>query len=305
VEVQFNPATLKVNLANTLGQPPRGGSSRAAQYVDKSSSTLSVELIFDTTYIDRSAEDAYRDRAALAGRKLARIEAGSDVRLLTRRIAERFLKPVAEGQRMKAPSRCLFQWGAFEFLGLVQSVDETLDFFSPEGIPLRSTVALKLSEDRYQFRSIPKTPAERANPQLSATSATNQPVPDPSKNNQPVPGASKGPGNWRDIALYNGIESPRLPTEPQLAVPRAEALSVRLSGSLAGGLSASVSPMPTAPGFAFGASGRLGTGIAGAFPGSAGGQAASGSAIASASASASATGAATARASARAGVGFD
>ena len=51
VDVQFNPVTLRVNLSNTLKANQSQGNSRAAQFVDKSSSTLTVELIFDTTYI--------------------------------------------------------------------------------------------------------------------------------------------------------------------------------------------------------------------------------------------------------------
>ncbi len=52
IDVQFNPATLRVTLSNTLKADNRagsGGSGAAAQYIDKSESTLAVELVFDTT----------------------------------------------------------------------------------------------------------------------------------------------------------------------------------------------------------------------------------------------------------------
>ena len=55
-----------------------------------------------------------------------RIEQGSDVRLQTKKIADKFIKPVESGNQMQAPSRVLFQWGSFEFIGMVQTYDETL-----------------------------------------------------------------------------------------------------------------------------------------------------------------------------------
>ena len=51
IQVQFNPATLRLNLSNTLHANSgggRGGRRPAAQYVDKSESSLTVELVFDT-----------------------------------------------------------------------------------------------------------------------------------------------------------------------------------------------------------------------------------------------------------------
>jgi hypothetical protein len=246
IEVQFNPATLKVSLSNTLKESETSGSSRAAQFVDKSSSTLSVELVFDTTWIDEATAGVYRERASAEGLSLEPVEAGSDVRKLTGRIAEMFIKPVGEGEQMQAPRRCLFQWGAFEFLGMVQSFDETLDFFSPEGQPLRATVGLKLAESRYQFRSRELARAQRDTPSFATSGSA-----DPAAPAATLAGPGKGGAaqrDWRSTALFNGLESPRLAGGVALAVP---------------GVSASAAATPA--GFRFGASGGLGTGIQGAF----------------------------------------
>lgn len=287
VDVQFNPSTLKVSLSNTLKENKRNGNSRSAQFVDKSSSSLTVELIFDTTYIDASADEVYRTRASEEGRSREAIEAGSDVRLVTKRIADAFIKPVSSGNKLKAPSRCLFQWGAFEFLGMIQSFQETLDFFSPKGRPLRATIALQLTEDRYQFRNAQAAAEEQRTPTLTSTGNTEND--DPNQNTSPVPGDSgNGPGNWRDTALFNGIESPRLPSASILAVPKISAsASIGVSGGIGasvsarvgiqGSISASASATAgvggsvkasinvTPPAFKFGASTSLGTGIEGAF----------------------------------------
>lgn len=304
VDVQFNPASLKVSLSNTLKENARNGNSRSAQFVDKSSSNLTIELVFDTTFIDSANTGGGDQAASSAGsnsRSAPAIEQGSDVRLQTKKIADTFIKPVAEGDKLKAPKRCLFQWGAFEFLGLVQSFDETLDFFSPEGRPLRATVALKLSEDRYQFRNRDVEQAARNTPSLSSTGAG------------PVPGGSgDGAGNWRDTSMFNGIEAPRMPSLSALAVPKLSIdASLGISGGagfgvgagvdIAGGVSFNVSASvsatagvggglagggatvggsaankgsakaakqpvpPPSPAFKFGHSGSLGTGIEGAF----------------------------------------
>lgn len=265
VDVQFNPSSLKVSLSNTLKENKRNGNSRAAQYVDKSSSSLTIELFFDTTLGD------------------ADIAEGSDVRLLTKRIADKFIKPVASGNRKLAPKRCLFQWGAFEFLGLVASFEETLDFFSPEGRPLRASVALSLKEDRYQFRNKHVDQAARKTPTLTSTGNANSNNdnnnPDgnganrPNQNSSPVPGGSNNkPGNWRDTALFNGVENPRLPSASVLAVPKLSAgasigLNAGIKTSIATSLGASVSvgTKSSGPAFNFGSSASLGTGIAGAF----------------------------------------
>lgn len=258
VDVQFNPVSLKVTLSNTLKENERSGSSRAAQFVDKSSSSLAVELLFDTTYINADEGESHND-----------IEQGSDVRDQTKKIAERFVQPVEAGEEMEAPKRCLFQWGSFEFVGMVENYEETLDYFSKEGRPLRAKVVLKLKEDRYQFRqrSDGVTPAQQDTPTLSSTGNNDT---GSSQHTNPVPGGSKGAGNWRDTALYNGIENPRLPGASMLAVPKVSA-SGSISTKAGGGLGVRSSFGAQPPAFSFGASANLGTRVEGAF--SAGGNA--------------------------------
>jgi hypothetical protein len=242
VDVQFNPVTLKVNLANTLKANPTSSNTRATQFVDKSSSSLTVELVFDTTWIE-----------AAAGGAPGAIEQGSDVRVQTRKIADAFLKPVEAGGKMQAPSRVLFQWGSFEFVGMVQSYDETLDFFSPKGRPLRATVALKLSEDRYQFRSNDSAEQDmEQTPTLAFTgggaegggSGAGNGAPAPNQSASPVPGTSDGPGSWRENALFNGVESPRLPAMASLALPQvglAASVGASFSATFNAGFSAAAS----------------------------------------------------------------
>jgi hypothetical protein len=142
----------------------------------------------------------------------------------------------------------------------MQSFDETLDFFSPEGTPLRATVALKLSEDRYQFRQGQARKSDRETPTLGSSGGGG--VGDANKQ------AGKDERAWRDTALYNGLESPRIGAGVGVSVPGASlSASVGASAGISAGLGVGASAKAdiAPPGFSFGASASLGTSIPGAF----------------------------------------
>jgi len=226
IEVQFNPSTLKVTLSNSLKADNKGGSggsNNAAQFIEKSESSLSIELLFDTTI------------------KWKAVEANSDVRIQTKRLAEQFMQPQdPKSKRPKAPKRCRFQWGRFQFTGMVSSYSETLDFFSPEGIPLRATLALTLKEDRYQFDMDEKTQAAtRAMPtfasggnNISAAQATQA--------------AGGNPRDWRSLADANNLENPRSTPANGVSVPPNDLLKPLIhpfeKGGLGGNLEAANIP---------------------------------------------------------------
>lgn len=202
IEVQFNPATLKVTLSNSLKADNKGGGSgskNAAQFVEKSESSLSIELLFDTTI------------------KWKAVEANSDVRIQTKRIAEQFMQPQdPKSKRPKAPKRCRFQWGRFQFTGMVSSYSETLDFFAPEGIPLRATLALTLKEDRYQFDMDEKSPAAAARAMPTFASGGNN-----VSAAQATQAAGGNPRDWRTLANANDLENPRSTPASGVSVPPA------------------------------------------------------------------------------------
>lgn len=209
IVVQFNPATLRVTLSNTLRADNHGGgTSAAAQYVGKGESNLAVELLFDTTvsHLEEVLDADGKTRKTSA-------EANSDVRKLTQRIAETFMNPQNNGSKGKgAPVRCRFQWGSFNFTGMVASYNETLDFFAPEGIPLRATLALTFKEDSYQFGIDELAAAKR-----------NMPTFAPGGEDITTDQASRKAGgesrDWRDVARFNGLENPRFTPTGGLSVP--------------------------------------------------------------------------------------
>lgn len=187
VEVHFNPQTLKLKFANQNagGDQPNGAS---AQNVGNLTSDLSVELLFDTT------------------------EEGSDVRELTKKVAY-FIMP-KEGEANRTPPRTRFQWGSLVFEGIADALEETLDYFSAEGVPLRATLSLTLKSDNIVFlidkiqgngRS-PATPAEG----IGATTPLQSARPGDSVTS--LAGRAGLSANWKAIAAANNIDDPlRLP----------------------------------------------------------------------------------------------
>ena len=254
--VQFNPETLKVTLSNNLNADNQGGSSGgpAAQYIEKSESSLSVELLFDTTAA-ATHHAALTHNCANGGDTQTPSGSGSDggevmdVRSQTKCIADKFMKSPDDPEtidRPAAPSRCRFQWGAFVFVGMVSSYNETLEYFSPEGIPLRAKLSLSLKEDRYQFEQLDVVAAQREQPTLSPAADS---LP------QTLANQKKDPKSWRDTALFNGIENPRLGLSLEVSLPKVE-----LKASAGVSVSASLGV-----GFKAGASASLGTSVPGAF----------------------------------------
>ncbi len=72
---------------------------------------------------------------------------GKNVRAKTQ-VLEKMVKSVIKEQ----PPLVRFQWGDLLFRGTMQSVTETIDLFSEDGVPLRSTVSLSLTGNREEQR---------------------------------------------------------------------------------------------------------------------------------------------------------
>jgi hypothetical protein len=187
VAVQFNPESLKVTLSNQkAGGDQRGGS--ATQYVGQGTSKLSFELWFDVT----AAEP---DNQTL-----------NDVRELTKKVAH-FIKPKKEGDKHIAPG-VRFAWGTFWFDGTMDSLNETLEFFSSDGRPLRAQLSISLSQQEIQFNI-----GRQSSPNLGTTPPGTRPQ-RPTREGDTVQGIAGENGRqdqWQDDARRNNIEQPRRP----------------------------------------------------------------------------------------------
>lgn len=151
VEVHFNPVSLQVEITNSTS--PQSGSGSTTQTATQSSAKLGLDLLFDTTHT------------------------GEDVRTITRRLRAAVRSPDATGTQSAessaafTPPTLRFEWGTFTFTGISDSYRETLDFFSPEGVPLRSSVALALKEQPNEFSALERDNPAAANASRARSSA--------------------------------------------------------------------------------------------------------------------------------------
>lgn len=208
-KLQFNPESLKVSFANQIQTPAGAGDQSGTpsrQFVGAGTTKLSLAVYFDASAPVPEGESPV-----------------DDVRKLTQKVAY-FITPQAEGKQFIPPA-VRFVWGSFQFDGIMDGLDENLEFFSPEGKPLRASMTLSLSQQRitkFSFRDTggggmpgtgggSPTPGTRPLAEASA-GATVQGL-----------AASAGlGGNWQGIASANGIENPR-------RLPRGQFLDLNLS----------------------------------------------------------------------------
>jgi contractile injection system tube protein len=115
------------------------------------STRIAVQFNPETLHVSYAA--ALADAAAASARTTLRLQLwfdvsddpSGDVRELTARIIA----------FMSSRSRVRFTWGTFQFVGILETLDETLEFFSPDGRPLRANVALVLSSEEIQLCRVP------------------------------------------------------------------------------------------------------------------------------------------------------
>lgn len=190
ISVQFNPESLKVAYSNkSAGGDQRGGS--AVQFVGSGTTKLSLDLWFDVNAPE--PDRALRDGTAV-----------DDVRLLTEQVVA-FIDPKPSDEDDKyIPPGMRFLWGSFLFDGVVDSINESLDFFSEQGKPLRARVSVALSQQKIQFQF---TPSGQGTGESPATEAQT-----PVRDGDSVQQAAAREGRqdeWQDIANANDVENPR------------------------------------------------------------------------------------------------
>ncbi|MEM7021587.1 MAG: hypothetical protein AAF637_03245 [Pseudomonadota bacterium] len=283
--VDFNPETLKVSITNAMQANRRRRKKEPPQFVTDSTAKLSVELVFDTTTI------------------------GLDVREITSEIAQ-MMKPKgsARQQRKKKgiPAIVIFEWGTFLFEGYIDSFNETLDFFAAEGVPLRSTVSLSITEQDDPFREVRGGDLADVGLFDDAFPTTEPPV--PLGNDRSIDDLaleSGDPSAASRIAVENGVENRRFPEVGEVALPGGDARSPPAFASAAPGASSPVSASAASGtsgiGAASGGASAPGSGAVGA--GASFGAAAGASLSAGVSGSASASAALGAGGSVGAGIG--
>lgn len=186
--VDFNPATLRLTYNNQFGD------GKPYSHARETVAKLDVELLFDTTEYGVTVMDSL-SRLATMTRSDAVAPAEPSSRTPS---APSGKVPVIE-----------FHWAGKVFEGVVESMVQTIEYWSLEGIPMRATVQLSLKEtsktdpvldmaasepDPAAFAYTPVTKAREALSVKPATDAASE---------------AGNPKAARSIAAFNGLESMR------------------------------------------------------------------------------------------------
>jgi hypothetical protein len=225
VTVQFNPDSLKVSFANQIATPEGAGSQKGTAgilQVGAGTTKLTLQLWFDVTRLADGQAPA------------------KDVRELTKQVSFFITPKLQPGKEPKyIPPATRFLWGTFHFDGIMDSVEETLDYWSNDGKPLRANMSVSMSQQKIEAFNIANRQAGPAQQvaQLVASGgfAGGQP-PGTAPLAQAAAGVSlqgladaSGIGDWQSIATANGIENPRLLAPGQLVNLNPVSVSVNLS----------------------------------------------------------------------------
>ncbi len=201
IPVHFNPETLDITYTNTV---QRGNRNQPAQVVNETTAKLSMELVYDTSL------------------------RGTDVRQDTHKIA-RLMDPAQQTPRrrnaaeVKVPAIVIFRWGTIMFEGYIDSYKEKVEFFSPEGVPLRAVVTLSLTQQQRSFSPVPGGGGPQTGRQNgNRTPGGNDPVRRLAANESLTETADDlGDARAaRELARTNGVENMRHPEVDAIVVSR-------------------------------------------------------------------------------------
>jgi hypothetical protein len=160
--------------------------------VGAGTTSLSLELWFDATRPLPNGEKA---------------EDG-DVRKLTEKVAY-FITPQEEVEENKwKPAGVRFLWGTFMFDGVMDSLQENLEFFSEDGKPLRARLSISISSQLIQFQFN----RSNENGNGGQTGNAGQQPHEPAREGDTMQGIAGRAGKasqWKGMARENGIENPR------------------------------------------------------------------------------------------------
>jgi Contractile injection system tube protein/LysM domain len=217
--VDFDPKSLELSYATTgmaagKAKTASGTWNKTPAQQTGQSAKLSVTLLFDTTATDGVSVQTETDALVL-------LTLPHDLS--------------AQGPKRRVVQ---FQWGSFLFYGCVESMTQTIDFFSDSGVPLRASVQLSIGQV-----GPPDTPSDPGGPSPSVSFGSNAGPAAPAASGPSAPSATSppaGPGalsaagttpltlsqdgdtvqgivarsggsaSWKAIAAANNIDNPRL-----------------------------------------------------------------------------------------------
>ena len=189
IPLRFNPTEYQIQKSNNFAEIAIPGlESPPIQFVRGAAEALSVEVLVDTSDTLEDVRERYVDKL----RDLLRLNS-----------------------ELHAPPIVRFIWDTAIFRGVLESLATTYLLFTPDGVPLRARLAVRLKENRpveIQVKERPKNSPDvektwvvRRGDTLSGIAAA----------------VYRDPTLWREVAAENGIQDPRvLVPGTVLTVPR-------------------------------------------------------------------------------------
>lgn len=247
VAVQFNPETLKVSFANQLVEPKTGGDKRgqpARQFVGAGTIKLQLQLWFDVTappFSDQRLTDVQELTQAVAYFITPKVADSSGGAAGSSSTGGGSGASGTQDQTQFQPPAVRFAWGTFQFDGMMDGLDQSLEFFSPDGKPLRANLSVSMSRQKitpfFDPASATRAPAGRSGTPGGKPPGTSPLTSAFGGSNLPQIAAAAGLGaSWQSIAAANGIENPRNLSAGALVNLNARAsVSATGTGPLGGG----------------------------------------------------------------------
>ncbi|HEY2383501.1 MAG TPA: hypothetical protein VGK48_20195 [Terriglobia bacterium] len=216
VTVHFNPASLVYTIENSTKQ--QAADPKRRQFAAQFSGKLTMDLQFDTT------------------------GTGVDVRQTTNKVAM-FMQASANAGKNQSSGNAQaqpvlsFQWGSYEFKGIMESFKETIDFFSADGVPLRALVSIGLARQDHVFDE----GAKFSKAKVAGTLGTPGSVVPTGRNNNLTSLSTLGgdPDAARQLGADNGLDSLRFTAGASLNVSAGIQLNAAADFSASASASAS------------------------------------------------------------------
>lgn len=198
VRVHFNPEALEITFTNSIEKGRRNQPAQVS--VTETMAKISMELVFDTT--------------------LNGIDVRTETNKLARLMDPSQQTPSRNNHSRKIPSIVIFQWGTIWFEGYIDSYREKIDFFSSEGVPLRATVTLSMTQQQRDFEPNTGVTFNNNVAGKDISPDNNTPI-SRIGSNKSVTDAVKAVNSAaaRNVAAANGIENMRLPEVSELVMP--------------------------------------------------------------------------------------
>jgi hypothetical protein len=195
IPVLFNPGEYSMDKSNEFANINIPGlESPLLQFVRGGLETLTMDLFFDT-YTDEKPEKEKRDVRDYTDRIVNLLKIDSD---------------------LHAPPVLKFVWGSLDFTCVLSKVNKKFTMFRPDGKPVRATLSVTFNEFKTE-----KSTKEKP---LQSRDRTKHRILKDGDSLWLIAAEEYGdPAMWRDIAIANKIDNPRiLETGRGIVIPPVE-----------------------------------------------------------------------------------